>query len=36
MDKLSKHLNQIRIPSRENNVYKEECVYSYDTPVRIK
>lgn len=33
MDLLEKELKNIRMPSRTDNVYKEECVYSYDTPV---
>lgn len=33
MDQLSAHLKAIRVPSQRDNVYKEECVYSFDTPV---
>lgn len=35
MDSLSTHLKNIRVPCRQDNVYKDECVYSYDTPVSI-
>lgn len=33
MDILRKHLNKVRIPSRSNKVYKEECCVSFDTTV---
>lgn len=29
-----KHLPKIRIPQKHDKVYKDECVYSFDTPVR--
>lgn len=32
MELLQKHLPQIRLPSNIQSVYKDECVYSYDTP----
>lgn len=36
MDLLSAQLKNIRVPCGQDNVYKDECVYSYDTPVSIK
>lgn len=33
MEVLSAHLKNIRVPCGTDNVYKDECVYSYDTPV---
>lgn len=33
MDQLGVHLKNIRVPTIRDNVYKDECVYSYDTPV---
>lgn len=33
MENLSKYLTQIRVPDNQSHVYKDECVYSYDTPV---
>lgn len=33
MEVLSAHLKSIRVPCAQDNVYKDECVYSYDTPV---
>lgn len=33
MEVLSAHLKNIRVPCGQDNVYKDECVYSYDTPV---
>ncbi|XP_043283327.1 ubiquitin carboxyl-terminal hydrolase 5 [Venturia canescens] len=32
MEELSKHLNSIKIVQRTDKVYKDECVYSFDTP----
>ncbi|KAG4066703.1 hypothetical protein HA402_007339 [Bradysia odoriphaga] len=32
MENLRKHLSQIRVPDNQSHVYKDECVYSYDTP----
>ncbi|CAL1686614.1 unnamed protein product [Lasius platythorax] len=29
---LTKHLNTINVPRRGDKIYKEECVYSFDTP----
>lgn len=34
MEVLSGHLKNIKVPCGQDNVYKDECVYSYDTPVR--
>lgn len=33
MEVLKSYLSQIRIPNDNDNIYKEECVYSFDTPV---
>lgn len=30
---LLNHLDEIKVPSPSDKVYKDECVYSYDTPV---
>lgn len=35
MENLRKNLSQIRVPDNQSHVYKDECVYSYDTPVSI-
>lgn len=32
MDILKKHLSRIRVPSENQSIYKDECVYSYDSP----
>lgn len=32
MEALQKHLGQIKVPCGSDNVYKEECVYSFDNP----
>ncbi|XP_055311521.1 ubiquitin carboxyl-terminal hydrolase 5 [Sitodiplosis mosellana] len=32
MEVLSAHLKNIRVPCGNDNVFKDECVYSYDTP----
>ncbi|XP_052861372.1 ubiquitin carboxyl-terminal hydrolase 5 [Anopheles cruzii] len=32
METLQKHLAQVKVPCASDNVYKEECVYSFDTP----
>ncbi|XP_050444906.1 ubiquitin carboxyl-terminal hydrolase 5 [Cataglyphis hispanica] len=29
---LTKHLNTINIPRKSDRIYKDECVYSFDTP----
>lgn len=34
MDILSQHLRNIKVPTSSDKVYKDECVYSFDTPVR--
>lgn len=36
MEVLCEHLKNIRVPCGTTNVYKDECVYSYDTPVTKK
>lgn len=35
MDELTKHLGKIRVPGRNDKVYKDECVLSFDTPVGV-
>uniref|UniRef100_A0A182W997 Ubiquitin carboxyl-terminal hydrolase n=1 Tax=Anopheles minimus TaxID=112268 RepID=A0A182W997_9DIPT len=32
MDTLRKYLNQVKVPCASDNVYKEECVYTFDNP----
>ncbi|XP_051174757.1 ubiquitin carboxyl-terminal hydrolase 5 [Leptopilina boulardi] len=32
MEELSKHLKKIKVPEGSDKVYKDECVYSFDTP----
>ncbi|XP_054732138.1 ubiquitin carboxyl-terminal hydrolase 5-like [Anastrepha obliqua] len=32
MEQLQKHLTKIRVPCDNVPIYKDECVYSYDTP----
>ncbi|EFN75726.1 ubiquitin carboxyl-terminal hydrolase 5 [Harpegnathos saltator] len=32
MDELMQHLGKIRIPRSGDKIYKDECVYSFDTP----
>ncbi|XP_032667917.1 ubiquitin carboxyl-terminal hydrolase 5 [Odontomachus brunneus] len=32
MDELAQHLGKIRIPRPGDKIYKDECVYSFDTP----
>lgn len=31
---LTPHLSKIKIPKSSDKVYKDECVYSFDSPVR--
>lgn len=33
MDILNKYLSTIRVPTINDNIYNEECVYSFDSPV---
>jgi hypothetical protein len=30
---LTPHLNGIKIPGNSQKIYKDECVFSFDTPV---
>lgn len=30
---LAQHIKSVRIPEPGDKIYKEECVYSFDTPV---
>lgn len=30
---LTLHLNNIKIPTNSQKIYKDECVFSFDTPV---
>jgi hypothetical protein len=33
MEIFTNVLDQIKVPTANDNVYSEECVFSYDTPV---
>lgn len=33
MELLTNYVNQIKVPSQFDNVFSEECVFSYDSPV---
>lgn len=33
MEILAENLKQIKVPTSSDNIYSEECVFSYDTPV---
>ena len=35
MDLLTNYINQIKVPSQFDNVFSEECVFSYDSPVSL-
>lgn len=35
MDILNKYLSTIRVPTNNDSIYNEECVYSFDSPVGI-
>lgn len=35
MVELNNYLDEIRIPTQEDKVYKDESVYDYDTPVSL-
>lgn len=35
MDIIRSNLGSINVPSESTKIYKDECVFSYDTPVRI-
>ncbi|KAK0162621.1 hypothetical protein PV327_006386 [Microctonus hyperodae] len=32
MEELIQHLNTIKIPQRDDKIYKDECIYCFDTP----
>lgn len=36
MDQLGPHLNKIKVPGPHDKVYKDECVYSFDSPVNLQ
>lgn len=36
MEVLSEKLGQIKVPTANDNIYSEECVFSYDTPVKLR
>lgn len=36
MQLFQAHLSKVRVPSTYDSVYKDECVYSFDTPVNIR
>lgn len=33
MEILNEFVRQIKVPTANDNIYSEECVFSYDTPV---
>lgn len=33
MEELIQYLGEIKIARQEDKIYKDECVYSFDTPV---
>lgn len=33
LELLTMHLNSIRIPTNSQKIYKDECVFCFDTPV---
>lgn len=33
MELFQAHMSKVRVPSTYDSVYKDECVYSFDTPV---
>ena len=35
MDKLRQNFSKIRVPSQTDKVFKDECMFSFDTPVRL-
>lgn len=36
MDILANFLHQVKVPTANDNIYSEECVFSFDTPVSLK
>lgn len=34
MDSLAPHIAKIRVPTSTDKLYKDECVYSFDNPVK--
>ena len=34
MEILNPLIQQVKIPSANDNIYSEECVFSFDTPVK--
>lgn len=36
MELLTPYLENIKIPTANNKVYKDECVFSFDNPVSIQ
>jgi Variant UBP zinc finger len=34
MEVFTNVLDQVKVPTANDNIYSEECVFSYDTPVR--
>lgn len=33
---LQPHLSKLRVPKGGDKVYKDECIYSFDSPVNFK
>lgn len=35
MDLLQPHASKVRVPTESDRVFKDECLFSFDSPVRI-
>ena len=35
MQELEKHIKTVKVPKIGDKIYKDECVWSFDTPVSI-
>ncbi|KAF7994276.1 hypothetical protein HCN44_003366 [Aphidius gifuensis] len=35
MEELNQHLNSVKIPKGDVKIYKDECVFPFDTPAQI-
>lgn len=35
MELLKRQLDEVKIPGPNDKIYKDECMFSFDTPVRI-
>ena len=36
MDFLASCVQQVKVPSQNDNIYNEECVFSFDNPVNCE